>query len=157
VAQQAAVPAAAAFDIVVRFLRVALRTLFVVGLVVAVGAWLAGPSPAAVQVRSTAARGVAALRRGAIATWLSEGPVGPWVHGHRVLLRVVVVVIGVLVLLFLDRPTGLDVLGIAVLVVVLLGVIEFLDQPGAPPAGTEAALAGSTGTGDGGEVAARAP
>ncbi|MGE0301018.1 hypothetical protein [Pseudonocardia sp.] len=158
VAQQAAVPTAAAFDIVVRFLRVAIRTLFVVGLVVAVGAWLSGPSSAAVQVRSTAARGVAALRRGAIATRLAQGPVGPWVHDHRGLLRVVVVVIGVLLLLFLNRPTGLDVLGIAIVVVVLLGVVEFLDQPGAPPVDAEAAVpAGSTGTGDGGEVAARAP
>ena len=40
--------AAAAFDILVRFIRTALRTLLVVGLIVAVGAFFAGPSAAAV-------------------------------------------------------------------------------------------------------------
>lgn len=129
VPQQGAAPAAATFDIVVRFLRVALRTLFVVGLVLVIGAWLAGPSAAAVQARSAASRGIARLRRGEIADRLRSGPVGPWVHDHRGLLRVVVVVLAVLLLLFLDRPTGLDVVAVAVGLVLLLGVIEFLDQP----------------------------
>jgi hypothetical protein len=40
--------AAAAFDILVRFIRTALRTLLVVGLVVAAGAFFTGPSAAAV-------------------------------------------------------------------------------------------------------------
>lgn len=126
---QAAVPAADSFDIVVRFLRLVLRTLFVVGLVVVVGAWLSGPSGTAVQIRSAATRGIAALRRGTVAKHLAEGPVGPWVHAHRVLLRVVLVVLAVLVLLFVNKPTGFTVLGIAIALVVLLGVVEFLDQP----------------------------
>ena len=41
--------AAAAFDILVRFIRTALRTLLVVGLIVAVGAFFTGPSAAAVR------------------------------------------------------------------------------------------------------------
>ncbi len=51
VAEQAAAPAAAIFDTVVRFLRIALRTLFLVGLIVALGAFLVGPAQAAVRLR----------------------------------------------------------------------------------------------------------
>ena len=51
VAEQAAGPAAAIFDTVVRFLRIALRTLFLVGFIVALGAFLVGPAQAAVRLR----------------------------------------------------------------------------------------------------------
>ena len=44
--------AAAAFDILVRFIKTALRTLLVVGLIVAAGAFFTGPSAAAVRTRS---------------------------------------------------------------------------------------------------------
>jgi predicted ABC-type exoprotein transport system permease subunit len=54
--------------------------------------------------------------------------VGPWVHEHRV-LRIAVVVLAALVVVFIDRPTGAAILGVAFVLIVLLGVIEFLDQP----------------------------
>lgn len=149
VPEQAAAPAAATYDIVVRFLRVALRTLFVVGLLVAVGAFLAGPSPTAVQVRGVCTRAIAGLRRGRIASRLQDGPVGPWVHQHRGLLRALVVVLAVLIVLFLDRPTGLDVLAVAIGLVVALGVIEFLDQPRPAVTGPEAAGDSGAAAGEG--------
>ena len=63
--------AAAAFDILVRFIKTGLRTLLVVGLIVAVGAFFTGPSRAAVQTRSAFSSGLGRLRRG-----------GEW-GGHR--------------------------------------------------------------------------
>ncbi len=54
--------AAAAFDILVRFIKTALRTLLVVGLVVAVGAFFTGPSAAAVRTRSAFSSGLGRLR-----------------------------------------------------------------------------------------------
>ena len=54
---------------------------------------------------------------------------GPWVHEHRGVLRIAVVVLAALVVVFLDRPTGAAILGVAFVLIVLLGVIEFLDQP----------------------------
>jgi hypothetical protein len=158
VPEQAAAPAAATFDIVVRFLRAALRTLFVVGLLVAVGAYLAGPSPSAVQIRAFSQRTIARLRRGEIAQRLQSGPVGPWVHEHLGLLRTLAVVLAVLVVVFLDRPTGLDVFAVAIGLVVALAVIEFLDQP--RPAVTEPAVGGDGGAvqvGDAGGAVTRAP
>jgi hypothetical protein len=141
VAQQGAAPAAATFDIVVRFLRGALRTLFVVGLVVALAAFVTGPSRTAVAIRATLSSWIARIRRGGVARALQRGPVGPWVHDHRGALRVAVVVLAALVVVFLDRPTGGDIVLVAIVLVVVLGVIEFLDQPrepeqprpGAPP------------------------
>ena len=51
--------AAALFDTFVRFIKEALRTLLVVGLVVAVGAFFSGPSATAVQTRSAFSSGLA--------------------------------------------------------------------------------------------------
>lgn len=131
VAPPSAAAAASTFDIVVRFVRAALRTLFVVGLVVALAAWVTGPSGAAVRLRGTVGRGIGGLRRGGFARRLGSGPVGPWVHSHRVLLRTALVVLAALVLVLWDRPSGWTVLGIVLVLLVLLGVVELLDQPAA--------------------------
>ena len=135
VAEQGAAPAAAAYDLLVRFIRVALRTLFVVGLVVALAAYLTGPSASAVAVRRTLSRWIGRVRRGRVADALQRGPVGPWVHAHRRALQVAAVFLAaIVVVFFLDRPTGLDVLYVVIGLLVVLGAIEFLDQPGQPDA-----------------------
>jgi hypothetical protein len=153
VAEQAAAPAAAAYDIVVRFVRLALRTLFVVGLVVVLAAYLTGPSKGAVAIRMTVSGWIARLRRGEVARRLQSGPVGPWVHDHRGALRVAVVLLAALVVVFLDRPTGLDILLVAIGLLVLLGVIEFLDQPRE----SSGPRAGPPPASDGGAAVTRAP
>ncbi|MFR9805234.1 hypothetical protein ACL02T_23555 [Pseudonocardia sp. RS010] len=129
VPEQGSAAAASAYDIIVRFVRAALRTLFVVGLVVALAAWVTGPSSAAVRIRGGLARGVASLRRGAVARRLAEGPVGPWVHDHLGLLRTALVVLAALVVVLIDRPSGWTILAVVLVLVVLLGVVQFLDQP----------------------------
>jgi hypothetical protein len=129
VAEQASAAAASAYDIVVRFIRAALRTLFAVGLVVVLGAWLTGPSAAAVRIRASASRGIGTLRGGKLGDRLAAGPVGPWVHAHRVLLRGALVVVAALVLVLWSQPSGWTVLGIVLVLLVLLGVVELLDQP----------------------------
>ena len=126
--QQGVATAAATYDILVRFLRTALRTLAVLGLVVAAGAFLVGPSPTAVQVRTTLNRGIRGLQRGRVADTLRTGPVGPWVHAHVGLLRIAATGLAVLVFILSDRPTGLDVLLITLGLIVVLAIIEFLDQ-----------------------------
>jgi hypothetical protein len=142
VPEQGAAAAAASYDILVRFLRDALRTLAVLGLVVALGAFLVGPSTTAVQIRTGLDRAVKGLRRGRVGGALRAGPVGPWVHGHRGLLRAAVVGLAVLGFILLDRPTGLDVLLLSLGLVLALAVIEFLDQVPEPPVPTETTTAG---------------
>ena len=140
VPEQGAAAAAATYDLLVRFLRAALRTLAVLGLILALGAYLTGPAAGAVQVRAALGRAVTGLRRGRIAEALGAGPVGPWVHAHVRLLRGVALGLAMLVFVLLDRPTGMNVLLLALGLVLVLAVIEFLDHApvAAPPAGTTA-------------------
>jgi len=126
VPSRSAAPASAAYDIIVRFLRDGLRTLLVVGLVVALGAFLAGPSTTAVRIRRGVVNGLGWLRG---RTGLRSGRVGGWVHTYRGVLRGAAVGLAVLIFVFLDRPSGLTVLMIALLLVIVLAVIQFFDQP----------------------------
>jgi hypothetical protein len=119
----AAAATAATYDIVVRFLRDGLRTMFVLGLVVSLGAFLAGPSVTAVRTRRAAVDGLAWLRA---RTGLRGGT---WVYVHRAALRGAAVGLAVLVFVFLDRPSGVAVVVLAVLLTVGLAVIQFLARP----------------------------
>jgi anti-sigma factor RsiW len=131
--------AAAAFDILVRFIRLALRALLVVGLVVAAGAFLAGPSASAVRIRSWFAAGFSWLRRSGEHFGVSTGPVGNWTYAHRRGLRIGVVALACLIFVFLGQPTAATVIVIVVLLLVALGLIELIGRPparsapGAPP------------------------
>lgn len=141
---QAAARAAATFDILVHFLRIGLRSLFVVGLVVACAGYVTGSSASAVQIRAASRRTIAWLRRGRIAEVLQNGPVGPWVHAHRRVLQEGLVILAVLFVIFLDPPTGLAIFSVALALVVFLGAIEFLNQtdPLETPSATSSAMAG---------------
>ena len=116
---------AAAFDQVLEFLRVSLRTTFAVGLAVALGAWVAGPGRLATRIRE----GILGLVRGKGDAEVTA--VGRFVASYRVPLRIAVVGIGVLILVVLSHPGPVAVIVIAVLVVVGLLLIEFLGRAGA--------------------------
>ena len=79
---------AAAFDIIVRFIETALRTLLVAGLVVAAGAFFTGPSAAAARVRGWFTSGLGSIRRRGDAAGVGTGPTGQWTHSHRAALRI---------------------------------------------------------------------
>ena len=121
--------AADAFDVIVRYLRLGLRTVAALALVVALGAFLTGPSESAVALRSKLSQGIGSLRTSAASAGLSTGPVGIWIFRHKRALRVVVVLAGAFTLTMWERPTGLIVLGTAAAVVIVLGLVELLGQP----------------------------
>ena len=125
----AAGAAAVSFDLVVRFLRDGLRALLMLGLVVALGAFLAGRATAAVGIRRAATGAVAWLRGRGARAGLRTGRAGAWVHTYRGVLRGAAVGAAVLVFAFLDRPGAGAVVAIALALVVCLAVIQFLDQP----------------------------
>jgi hypothetical protein len=122
--------AAVLYDTIVRFLRAGLRTVFVLGLVVAAGAFLTGQSISAIRTRQGLARGIGWLRRGAEGAGVRTGPVGTWVHANRRALRIGAVALASLALVFWTRPTGKVVIGLALALLVVLVVIEFLARPG---------------------------
>jgi hypothetical protein len=117
------------FDILVRFLRTSLRALGVAALLVALAAFLAGPSPSAVKTRVTFDRAMGSARGGAEHLGWNTGPLGRWVFGHRRALQVASLVGGGLVLMFWTEPTAWVVFWIAVAVVLLLALIQFLSTP----------------------------
>jgi hypothetical protein len=121
--------AAAMFDTFVRFIKDALRTLLVVGLVVAGAAFLTGPSVTAVGTRRAFVSGLSWVRHGGERAGVTTGPVGIWTYAHRKGLRVGAVALAALLFVFWGRPTVLVVILITVLLVVVLGLIELIGRP----------------------------
>ena len=125
--------AAAAFDILVRFIKSALRTLLAVGLVVAAGAYLTGPSAAAVAVRGWFSSGLGSIRRRGEAAGVGTGPAGVWTYTHRRVLRIGAVALAALVFVFWGQPTVTVVVVIAIVLLAALGLIELIGHPPAQP------------------------
>jgi hypothetical protein len=128
--------AAAAFDTLVRFIKEALRVLLLVGLIVAVAAFLTGPSVTAVRTRAAFSNGLGWIRSSGEHHGLSTGPLGRWTYAHKTVLRVCAVGLAALIFVFWGRPTVGVVIGIVVVLLVVLGLIELI---GRPPAGVEVA------------------
>jgi hypothetical protein len=124
--------AAVLYDTIVAYLRLGLRTILVLALVVAGGAFLTGQSTTALRTRQRMTAGIGRLRGGAEHAGLRTGPVGTWVHANRTLLRIAAVTLAALALVFWSQPTGKSILLLAGLVVVALALVEFLGQPPQP-------------------------
>lgn len=131
--------AGAVYDQMTRFLRMTVRMVIVLGVLVAVGAWLSGAGRWATRVRSAWETGIGAVRQAVGPS--TTGPVGPWVHRYRHALRWVVVVGAGLAVLLWSYPTGLVVFWIALVAVGVLAVVEFLDE-GARGGGSRDGAAG---------------
>lgn len=119
------------FDTLVRYLRNGLRVTALAALIVALGAFLTGPSTTARAVRSWFVRLSGSLRTGAEAKGVSTGAFGVWVHRHRTPLRVAVVALGAVVVVLWSQPTVAVVLWTTLLVLVGIGLVEVLGRPSA--------------------------
>jgi hypothetical protein len=129
--------AAALFDTLVGFIKEGLRTILVVGLVVAAGAFFTGPSVTAVRTRRAFANGLGRIRQGGEHAGVRTGPVGTWTYAHRKTLRISAVALAALIFVFWGQPSAAVVIVIAVLLLVVLGLIELIGSR--PPAQPEVA------------------
>ena len=122
------VPHAAAtafYDTVVRDLRRAYEITSAAGLAAVIAGLLAGPSQAAVRLRSLTLRGAGAAADAAVGESVTVG----WVAANRGTLRTVAVAAGFLFLIT-SGPLGWTLLlEVALGVAVALGVIEVLARP----------------------------
>ena len=134
--------AAVIFDTFVRFIKEALRTLLVVGLVVAIGAFFSGPSVTAVKARGAVKSGFDWIRGAGERRGVSTGPVGRWTYRYRQALRIGAVFLVALIFVFWGRPTAVVVIWLTVLLLVLLGLIELIGRPPAEPEAAEPEAAG---------------
>ena len=121
--------AAVLYDTIVAYLRLGLRTVLVLALVVAAGAFLTGQSATALRTRQGLAHGISRLRGGAEQAGWRTGPVGTWVYTNKKVLRIAAVALAALALVFWGQPTGKTILVLAGLLLVALALIEFLGQP----------------------------
>ncbi|MEU8519889.1 hypothetical protein [Streptomyces sp. NBC_01216] len=141
-------PAAAesVYDALIRFLRAGVRTVVTLGAIVALGAWLSGPSKWAVRAREMWRSGIGAVRG---AAGLSTGPVGGWVHRHKNGLNGGVVLLAAVAFALWTYPTGMVTFWLALGALGLLAVVEFLDEADeaaeAPPAQEREASSRPTG------------
>jgi hypothetical protein len=127
--------AAVLYDTIVRFLRLGLRTILVLALVVAAGAFLTGQSATAVRARQGLTGTIGWLQGSAEHAGLRTGPVGIWIGANKRALRIGAVALACLALVFWGRPTGKVVLGLTLGLLIVLAIIEFLGRS-APRAGT---------------------
>lgn len=116
--------ARALFDTLVRSLRSAGIYIFIFGAVVATGATLAGPSPAATRIRRT----IVGDLRGAGSRW-DFGTAGNWVYNHKNGLRAAGLIIGFITLVLWSEPTLYTLLGIVVVELIYLAALEIFGQP----------------------------
>ena len=118
--------AAALYDTLVRFIKDGLRVLLLIGLVIAVGAFLAGPSSAAVATRRGVRSGIGWVRDRGERAGLHPGPVSAWTSAHKRLLQIAALGVVALIFVFWGQPSLALVIWLVVLLLVALGVIELL-------------------------------
>ena len=135
------------YDQVVSLLRVELRVGLVLGLLVALVAFLAGGTTAARQLRASSSRAAAWVRTAGDRRGISTGPVGVWLDQQRVLVRVVVISLAALALVLADRLTPAYVVGVFVVALLVLGLATLAARPrGAESTGGGAGRPGVTPT-----------
>ncbi|MBP2051313.1 hypothetical protein J2Z21_004284 [Streptomyces griseochromogenes] len=146
---QSRAAAAAVFDTLLRFLKVSLRTAVVLGVVVALGAYLIGPGRLPVVVRGACDRTADSAAQWAAGYHITTGRAGTWTQAHRRSLTLVALLVVALVFTLWNHPTVLTVL---LLVLVLLGVLAVLALLAASGRTTGPTPPPATGppTGDGG-------
>ncbi|KKZ69300.1 hypothetical protein [Streptomyces showdoensis] len=132
-------PAAAGsvYDILIRYLRTSVRMVAVLGVVVALAAWLSGSGKYALLVRGVWHSGVSGARTSADHAGFRTGPVGPFLGRYRTWITWVLVAAAVLAYVLWSYPTGWVVVGLALALLFAFAVVEFLaEEPGGKPAGT---------------------
>ncbi|MEU0208194.1 hypothetical protein ABZ235_31140 [Streptomyces canus] len=126
--------AGAVYDALIKFLRAGVRALGAVALIVAVAAFLSGPSRIAVLVRNGCRRSIGALRDVAVSEGLRLGAVGRFVHRFKRWIGVAILVVAAIVLFTWTYPTTMVVVWTTVIVLAGFAIREFLDTGSAPAA-----------------------
>jgi hypothetical protein len=122
--------AAVIYDTLVRFLREAIRAVGLAALVLAVGAFLLGPSRTATTVRRTSTSGAAALSGGLSSVGVRMQPVSQWVAPHTHLLRIGLALVALLVFVLPAYPTPALVVWVTIGLLAALLVLQVLSTPG---------------------------
>ena len=128
--------AGAVWDTLLHFLKIDLRWTLLATVLVAIGAWVAGPGRYAVLIRSKCAQGGRWIAKEARA--LSSGAgraaagspgarrTGGWILEHLTGLRIVGIVVAALFVVFGGNLTGWSLLVIVIVLAVYLGLLQLV-------------------------------
>ncbi|QTJ67888.1 hypothetical protein HYG77_21380 [Rhodococcus sp. ZPP] len=119
--------ATAVIDTVLVPLRTSLRAVAVLGLVIALGAYLTGGSSSATTVRRGFGQSLDFARR--TGSGRPPNEIERWAHQLRVPLRCAIIGIAAVLLMFWRYPTGLVVLWIVLGALLALAALELLIRP----------------------------
>jgi hypothetical protein len=132
--------AKAVFDILVRNLRYGVITLGVVGIIVAVVAYFAGPAAPAKFARRYADKGIAGARNKAGDLGYQPNALEEFVGAHKRMLELVIAGLAVVALVVWDQPGVGAVLFLFVVALILVGVVEFLARGSVPETADDAVV-----------------
>ncbi|MGW1811507.1 hypothetical protein [Streptomyces sp. NPDC002078] len=127
---QSRAAAAAVFDTLLRFLRVSLRTAIVLGVVIALGAYLVGPGRLPVAVRGYSDHTADSAARWAAGHHISAGRVGAYALAYRRAVTLLALLIVALVFALWNHPTVLTVLLLVLVLLAVLAVLTLLAAAG---------------------------
>ena len=131
--------AASIFDTLMRGLLAAAQTVFVVGLVIWLGALVAGPAGWAGKARSAFAGGLDTAGSAAEARGLDLGRFGSWVARCRHTLQIAGLVVAAGLLVFWGTAGVAGVLWTVALLLVYVALVEFVGRLTARPTNEDAA------------------
>ncbi|WP_234343221.1 hypothetical protein [Streptomyces fulvoviolaceus] len=127
---QSEAAAAAIFDQLLHFLRITLRTVVVLGVIVALGAYLVGPGGGARSVRATSERTADSAARWADTHGIHTGRVGTWTGDYRGWLTIGVLLLLALLFALWNHPTVLTVLLLVLILLAALALIALVAATG---------------------------
>ncbi|MGW6565884.1 hypothetical protein [Streptomyces sp. NPDC054975] len=133
---QSEAAAAAIFDHLLHFLRVALRTAIVLGVVIALGAYFTGPGRLARATRAAADRSADSAAQWWGRLGLHTGPAGAWTQAHRRWLTLGIVLLVAVLFALWNHPTVITVLLLVLILLAVLAVIALLAADGRRSEGT---------------------
>ena len=123
--------AGAVYDQLVSFIRMALRSVLVVALVIAIGAWFMAPTGAGAAARRGVSSGISKVRSGRARAGLRTGQFGEALARYRNPIRVGVIGLAALIYLLRDHPTGAFAITVVIIAVLILVLAEILAAPSA--------------------------
>jgi LPXTG-motif cell wall-anchored protein len=109
------------FDTIVRFLRLGIRLVLLLAVLIALGAWLSGPSRPAVAMRHAVARAPTTLGR-----TLAASRVGPPIVRYATAIRVGILALALIVLVLWDNPSLATIVVLAAFTAAALLVVEVI-------------------------------
>ena len=117
--------AGATYDALIKFLRAATRMVGTLAVLVALGAFLSGPAPLAVWIRSACSSGIGAIRAAADSAGFRAGPVDRFTARYKRWIGIAILLIASVIFVLWSYPTGLVVFWFAFVIVIAFAIREF--------------------------------